>query len=84
MAWKGKGHWRIGTSLRCYGDFLVKRGRYEEAASALHESHETLEASLDTAHPQTIKAVRSLVALYDAWGKPDEALMYRKLLSAED
>ncbi len=36
-----------------------------------------LEAALGADHARSIKAIRSLADLYDAWGKPEQAAEWR-------
>ena len=55
------------TSL---GVCLTKVGRYEEAEPHLRDSYEFL---VGTKHPKAKWAHKSLVALYEAWGRPAEA-----------
>jgi hypothetical protein len=43
----------------------------------LREGYEILEAALGADHEQSIKAIRSLADLYDAWGKPQLAAEWR-------
>jgi tetratricopeptide (TPR) repeat protein len=62
-----EGHWYTGVFLTGYGKTLAQRERYTDAEAALLEAHEILEAALGAEHKRTIKVIRSLVALYDAW-----------------
>jgi len=47
----------------------------------LLEAHEILAAAAGAEHRQTQRAISSLVALYEAWDKPDEAAGWRAKLS---
>ena len=57
-----------------YGACLTRLGRYDEAETALLEAHQTLTAALGPAHRTTIKSVRHLMVLYEAWdaAEPDK------------
>ena len=50
--------------------------RYAEAELLLTESHNALEASLSGRDPRTQAARRRLVALYEAWQKPNAAARF--------
>ena len=65
------------------GTSLKERKRYQEAESALLPAHADLSAGLGPMHDETITAVRVLVDLYDAWGKPDKAAEWRAKLPTE-
>ena len=43
----------------------------------MQEGYQILEAALGADHGQSIKAIRSLADLYDAWGKPQQAAAWR-------
>ena len=68
----GTGCWR-GELGRC----LKRMARYPEAQEQLLEAHRVLDAAVGDGHIRTIRAVRALVALYEAWGKPTEAATWR-------
>ena len=55
-------------------------GRYAEAQEQLLEAHRVLDAAVGDGHIRTIRAVRALANLYEAWGKPDQADEYRAIL----
>ena len=77
--------WRpVGTSLPDgihaamrlnYGSVLLRLGRFREAERQLHLAHE-VEASGAT--------VQWLVELYDRWGRPDDASVWRARLDPDD
>ena len=70
----------LGKFLAGYGSCLSALQRYDEAEQILLEAHDILSAVFGTTHGRTIKVVRSLVDLYEAWGKPEQAAEYRALL----
>ena len=65
------------------GDCLTRMGRYAEAEEQLLEAHRVLDAAVGDGHIRTIRAVRALVDLYEAWDKPDEAAEWRAKLPDE-
>ncbi len=77
---RGEEHWHTANSRSHLGECLTKMGRYEEAEKELLEAQRILNTTLGKDHKRTIKAVERLVALYDAWGKPDKAAEYRAML----
>ena len=77
-----EGHPSMGKFLTGYGACLTRLERYDEAETALLEAHQTLLAVLGPAHKTTIKSVRSLILLYEAWDKPDLAAEWRAKLPA--
>ncbi|UCG33396.1 MAG: serine/threonine protein kinase, partial [Phycisphaerales bacterium] len=77
-----EGHWFTGVLLARYGVCLRGLDRYDEAESVLLEGHEILESARGPTHERTLGAVRSLVDLYDAWGKAEEAAAWRAELEA--
>ena len=72
-----EGHWYRGLFLCGHGRCLVTLRRYDEAESVLQEGYQILEVALGADHARSIKAIRSLADLYDAWGKPQHAAEWR-------
>ena len=70
------------------GACLTAQGRYDEAEGLLKAAHETLKEQVGQArgvllnHRLTRQTLGWLEALYQAWGKPDEAAAHRALLDA--
>lgn len=75
-----EGHWMIAESRSNYGACLTKLGRFREAEEHLQAGYQGLKSSLGEMHERTQKAIASLIELYQASGKPDEAARYRALL----
>ncbi len=71
---------RVGLYLLDYGRFLAKHHRFHDAEVALLESHTHLKEGLGARHEQTIKAIRSIVDLYEAWEGPEKAAEWRATL----
>ena len=72
-----KGDWRIGSAKSVLGEALTALGRYREAEPLLLDARAVLK---DVPGPQgrDAKANRQrLIALYEAWGRPDAAAPYR-------
>jgi tetratricopeptide (TPR) repeat protein len=59
---------------------LINQQRYERAETILQTAWEDLEALHGDDRPQTRAALAALIHLYDAWGKPENAAGYRKML----
>ncbi len=62
------------------GKCLTRMARYPEAEEQLLEAHRVLHTAVGDDHMRTIRAVRALVDLYDAWDKPDQAAQWRAKL----
>ncbi len=77
-----EGHFVIGQFLTTQGHCLLMLNQFEEAESRLLESHEVLTAALGADHEITSDPVKSLVNLYEAWNKPEEAARWRAKLPA--
>jgi serine/threonine protein kinase/tetratricopeptide (TPR) repeat protein len=73
-------HWRVADAESTLGSCLTKLQRYEEAEPLLIEGFLSIKASRGPADERVQAALRRLVALYDAWGKPDEAAEWRAKL----
>ena len=61
---------------------LTDMGRYAEAEEQLLEAFAVLQITVGKRYPARVKAIESLVALYEAWGKPGRAADYRAMLGA--
>ena len=59
------------------GNLLVEQGRLADAEPLLLSAHATHLAAGGPDSPQTLEAAARLAALYDAWGRPDDAARYR-------
>ena len=59
------------------GACLTAEGRYAEAEALLLRAHAGLESSRGRDHERTVEARQRLVALYEAWGRPDRAARWR-------
>ena len=72
--------WSVGATKSLLGAALAARARYDEAEAVLLDARRDLDA-LPGSHDREAKAtITRLVALYDAWGRPDRAADDRTLL----
>jgi thioredoxin-like negative regulator of GroEL len=64
------------------GACLTKLRRYKEAEEQLLTAYTGLKTARGEQHDLTRKTVTRLIELYEAWGKPDQAVPYRSLPKA--
>ena len=74
--------WSVGATKSLLGATLAALARYDEAEAMLLDAHRDLEAEPGPQGRAARATVARLVALYDAWGKPEKAAPYRLLLSS--
>ena len=72
--------WSVGATKSLLGAALAARGRYDEAEAVLLDARRDLEAVPGPPGREATATITRLVALYDAWGRPDRAAAYRALL----
>ncbi len=65
------------TPMQLLAELHVTQERYDEGELLLLEALDHIEGE---SQKRTASVVRSLVALYDAWGKPDKAAEWRAKL----
>ncbi len=73
-------HWALAGAAGLRGACLAGLGRFEEAEPLLLDSYVVLERELSQRSVFTLGLLRSIVELYDAWGRPEEADRYRAML----
>jgi eukaryotic-like serine/threonine-protein kinase len=61
-----------------YGECLTRQHVYESAEAELLKSQRVLEKKLGAEHPRTVKGAGRLAALYQEWGKPEQAATWKK------
>ncbi len=66
---------------RLLGDAIRRQGRFAEAESLLEEAFTGLQAARGTEDSFTQGAIGSLIALYEAWGRPDDVARFQTLAS---
>jgi tetratricopeptide (TPR) repeat protein/tRNA A-37 threonylcarbamoyl transferase component Bud32 len=71
---------RTARFRRNYGRCLAKLGRFEEAEPHLLEGYQDLLTALGPDHDDTLRSVKYLAQLYEAWNRPEDAAVYRALL----
>jgi serine/threonine protein kinase/Tfp pilus assembly protein PilF len=63
-----------------HGHCLTRSGKYEQAEPLLLDTHARLRTLLGEDHQLVRDLVSYLAALYESWGRPEEAARYRALL----
>lgn len=76
------GHFTIASSESILGEYLARAGRYEEAEALLLAAERDLIDSRGEEAPIIRDARGRLVWLYEAWGRPDEAGMWKARLDS--
>lgn len=59
------------------GECLTRLGQYSQAESLLVGSLPTIEKCRGEKYAERQKAIDRIIALYEAWGRPDKAAAYR-------
>jgi len=72
--------WEIATTKLLLGTCHTKAKRFKEAEPLILEAFPIIEKNFGALHPRTQAAVKSLIGLYEAWGKPEKAAEYSSLL----
>ncbi len=70
------GHWLIASSESALGACLTAQRRYGEAETLLLRAHAALSEARGDGEP-TRDARRRIEALYEAWGRPEQAAAWR-------
>ena len=79
-----EGHWLHANTESTLGECLTALGRFGEAEPLLLRSYPVIKAKWGASGEHTQRALRRIVDLYAAWGKPDEAATYRPLQQPAD
>ena len=79
-----EGHLLTAATNRELGDILVQQGRYAEAETHLVPSCSILEASTTMTAEEKRGVFESVIALYEAWGKPAKAAEWRAKLKEKE
>jgi serine/threonine protein kinase/tetratricopeptide (TPR) repeat protein len=72
--------WEIATTKLLLGACYTEAKRFREAEPLILEAFPIIEKAFGINHPRTQAAVRRLIGLYEAWGKPERAAEYTALL----
>lgn len=71
--------WRSARAASVLGAALAGQGRFDEAEPLLVDSHPVIRGDRGPKHARTRESLSRIVALYDAWGRPERAAAYRDL-----
>jgi len=74
------GSWQIAATESLIARCLVDQRRFAEAERMMLEAYPIVEAKFGPAHPRSTTVAGRLVALYEAWGKPDQVAEWRAKL----
>jgi len=74
--------WSTGAAESLLGASLVAMRRYSEAEKVLLAARGDLEALPQPPKVDITKTIARLIELYAAWGKRDQAAMYRAQLAS--
>ncbi len=69
----GDDHWEIGRIKTELGATLTATGEFPEAEKLLLKGYDTLAADIEVQTDVLSEARDRVVALYDAWNRPDDA-----------
>ncbi len=75
------GHSLTASGSMLLGDILVRKGQFEEAETHLVPSCSILGTSTVLTLERKRNAFRSVIALYEAWGKPGEMAQWRERMA---
>jgi eukaryotic-like serine/threonine-protein kinase len=76
-----KEHFWVAVANGALGECLTTQKSFSEAEPLLVQSYEVLNSRLGKRDPRTSEALRRLIDLYESWGKPAQAIQYRRLLT---
>jgi tetratricopeptide (TPR) repeat protein len=69
--------WQIAATESLVARCLVDERRFAEAERMLLEAYPIVETKFGPGHPRSTTVAGRLVALYEAWGKPDKVAEWR-------
>ncbi len=72
----GNEHWQTGISMTNFGECLRNLGIWEEAEPLLIDGFRLISVQFGDDDMRTKRAAKTLVELYQSWGKPDLAAKY--------
>jgi serine/threonine protein kinase len=72
-----KGHWLTANAESLLGGCLTARKRYQEAEQLLLSGFAALKAAQGAPRKRIEQALDRIIALYEAWGKPEKAAEWR-------
>ncbi len=71
-----EGHWRIAFAQSAWGESLAALGRFDEAEPLLTDSYRAMRDQRGPSDRYVVVARGRVIAMYEKWGKPDEAEAY--------
>lgn len=77
-----RGHWMIAATQTLVARCLVPQRRFTEAERLLLEAYPIVEAQFGPRHRRVTAVVERIVALYEAWGKPEKVTEWRAKLES--
>lgn len=77
------GSWLVGSSERILAEHYILTRDYPRAESLALDAYGVLVKGLGADHPNARLGARTLVTLYDAWGRPARAAEFRAKLPAD-
>jgi serine/threonine protein kinase/Tfp pilus assembly protein PilF len=77
----GDDHPATLETINDFGVLRIQQQQYEEAEKYLLEAVEGRLSKLGDKHPHTIESIKNLIALYEAWNKPEKAKEWRAKLT---
>jgi len=76
----GEGHWLTAHTKSVLGECLTNEGFFDDAQPLLLESYPILESKHGSGSPQARAALERIIALYEAWNRPDRVELWRSRL----
>ncbi|MEM7354269.1 MAG: hypothetical protein AAF657_25920, partial [Acidobacteriota bacterium] len=76
-----EGHWGIHSAEAAVASCRWRRGDFIRAEPVLLASHRAIAEQMGESTPMYRSSVRELAQLYEAWGRDEEAALYRSRLN---
>ena len=73
----GPDHALVALDEMHLGTVLARARRFAEAEALMLDAERILSAQLDRSHNDRVTLRRAMAALYEAWGRPEDAARYR-------
>ncbi len=70
-------HRHIGVSLSSLSDLYIAKDEFETAERFAREANTHFETHQGPDHPYTVMSRSRFAKLYEAWGKPEQAALWR-------
>jgi len=69
-------NWKLFMIKATLGEILGGLGRYREAEKILLEAYSAVESARGKESRDAVEVLKSLIALYETWGRPEQAARY--------